>query len=525
MASQTSSPTSGSLQRETFKAFRSVSANLVLKGASFVAGFLFQILYARQLGAGGLSRIALAMSVISLATVLCNLSMDAALVRFAPRFRHTGEFAARLGGYLSFSIRITVPLALAGALVFTVGRAYLSRKISPGADISYELLCLAPLLVLSVWSMQEGGAMRANEDFVQYSITNDFLPRILQGFAYVGVGYFLVSRENAWLAAYALSVAVPLVMKIVIVRRSLGTHQLLPRSEVGPEAKREVLAFSLKTIFYSLLSTSMAQSARLLLGVFGAAEGAGIYMVIESLSIVLLFIRDAMGTVLNPQVARLYAQGQEAMMISLYRRLSRWALLICMPYSLVLMLNSHAVLGLYGTAFANGASALVVLITAQFVVVVMGLNGNLLYMSGGENFMVSLQTASLGTMLLLGCVLIPRYGMVGGAMAMGVATVSMSCLLLWRVKRRFKVTQFDRRTWRTLAVCLSDGAFVWVWTKQVHFIRPGALDLVVKVLLAYAVCAAATALLDRREEDREIMQSIRERLCRRQGGAGQGGES
>ena len=499
------------LRDETWKSFLNLSANLAFKVLGFGIGFVFQILYARTLGLQGLSRIGLAMGIAAIATVLGSLSLDTALTRFAPALRGQPDFHRRLGGHLAFTLRATFPVGLASTLFILLFRDRISAWISPGMDVRMELSAVAPLVFFSVWSMQEGGAMRAAESFVAYSLLNDFLPRLVQGLSYLILWWITAAPTASFLAAYAAGVVLPLLLKWAQVRRELGSWSLLPPGPIGAGERRAIVIFGTKGVVYSLLATSMAQTTRLLLGSLGVTEGVGILMVIESLSLVLAFVRDSMGTVFNPQIARLAGTGSTEVMLGVYRRLSRWALIASLPYTLALVCNRESVLSLYGPSFAGGAPALVVLLWAQFIVVAMGLNGNILYMTGGENLFVVSQAICLGAVVGLGRLLIPRFGLVGGATAMATGVLLMNCILMVGAYLRLRASQFDRNTWRTVLAGVVVAAGVWA-ISGFRLCRPVALDLMLKVSFAYALAAVAFLTIDRRLEDMDVLRAVLARL-------------
>lgn len=495
------------LEKETKSSVRHFSANLSFKVLAFAVGFIFQIIYARTLGPEGLAQIGLAMSVIMMATVFCNLGMDTALVRFGPAAQSKDESRIRISGYLGFTLKIVLVTAVLCLALIVVMRSNLSRLIFPGGTIEREILFMAPMVFFGVWSMQEAGAMRAFEDFFRYSLVNDFFPKIIMGISFVGFFLLFAHPIESYILAFSISVLLPLFIKIYFVRLKLQTKAIIPTITIDRKEQRAVFIFGMKGVAYAVLATSMMSTTRLLLGIFGITSGVGLYMVAESLSMVLVYITASLGTVLNPQISRLYSQKNNDVLICLYKRLSRWAYLLVLPYTAMIICNAKLVLSLFGTAFIGGETALIVLILAQFTVVVMGMNGNVLYMTGSENVFIGSQFLCLLVVIASGILLIPPYGLHGGALAMSIGLVSMNLFLLLMMYKRFGTTQFDHHTWRLIIVgviVLSINYFASFFTAG-----PAILEIIIKTLLSYFTALLAIRTFDWRDEDSEIMRGIK----------------
>ena len=498
---------------ETRLSVKHFSANLFFKLFAFAAGLVFQIVYARSLGPAGFARVGLAMSVISVATVFSNFSMDTALVRFGPTGQNEEESKIRIAGYLGFTLKVVLLTSTLCFVAICFMRDNLSRWIFPGGSIEREILYMAPMVIFAAWSTLEAGAMRAYEDIFRYSLVNDFLPRIIQGLSFLCFLLFLTHPVNTYILAFSTSIMLPLFIKIYFVRTKLETKAIIPKITIDRKEQREAFVFGLKGMAYAVLVTSMMQTTRLLLGIFGITEGIGLYMVAESLSLVLAYIAASLGTVLNPQISRLYSLKSNDTLMVLYKRLSRWAYLLVLPYTAMLICNAKLALSLFGKAFVGGETALIILILAQFAVVVMGLNGNMLYMTGSENAFIVSQLLCVLFVIAFGILLIPLYGLQGGALALSIGLVSMNLFLLFMMYKKFGTTQFDRRSWRLIVV----GAIVFVLTYFASFFTVGntILDLMIKTIFSYFALLFAIRIFDWHDEDSEILRTIKMILKRR----------
>ena len=492
---------------------KGISANLGFKVLAYLAAFFFQIYYARVLGPEVLGNFGLAMSVFALINVLAVMGLDTSLTRSLPQFRTQADFTEKVALYLGYALRFSTMLCLGFLLTAVMLRHDISRIISPGSDIGIYIVLFAPISLLTVWGLLFGAAMRAWERFTAYSFANDFLPRFALGSTFAGA-YEITGRGQF---SYLLGSALAPVLQLSAMLRFLGVDTLRrlvrPPKDLGSQARATFLRFGLKTALYSFLVSGMAQTARLALGYFGENEGVGVYMVVESLAAVLVFVQSSFGTVFTPQIARLYHTGQRDAMLVLFRRLSRWAVVATVPFFMVVLVDSREIIGLYGDEFAGGQSALVVLMSAQFAVVSLGLNGNVLYMTGRENVMVAGQVANLVAAVAASFVLIPRLGLVGAALAIGGSAVVVNMGFMVAVGRLYNVTQFSVDSWRTLMAGVSLALVLRLLVVPLQFGNI-MFNVIGKLMLSYLVFAVLVLLVDRRQEDVEVLTALWSRLRR-----------
>lgn len=494
----------GNIPSETIASVKSIAVNLSFKFLAFLAAFFFQVYYARVLGPKNLGDISLAMSVFAFALVPAVMGLDTGLTRFLPQFRGKQDFVERLALQLGYALRMSTAVSVCVIGIVVLLRHQLSRAVSPAADISFYILFLSPLILLTVWNSLLGGALRAWERFHAYSFASDFIPRFSLGAVFTA-SYLATGRD---LFSYLLGMVVAPLLQLGAITKSLGGRVL--RTALGPivkletQERRSLVVFGLKTLLYSFLVSGMAQTARLMLGYFGKNAGVGIYAVVESLSAILIFFQASFGTVFTPQIARLHHAGQRGALVAVYGRLSRWALLAGLPFTILVLLDSREVMAMYGAQYSEGRVALLILVAAQAAVVFLGLNANMLYMTGRENLIVVGQVLCLGISVAAAAVLIPRYGLLGAALAVGGASVLMNLAFMILVRKLFGVMQFSVDTLRTLLAGVVLGLLLHGLVVPLEF-GHAVLGVLVKLGISYTLFLAVVLVIDRRPEDVEVL--------------------
>jgi O-antigen/teichoic acid export membrane protein len=182
------------------------------------------------------------------------------------------------------------------------------------------------------------------------------------------------------------------------------------------------------------------QSDIVLLGLFVEVEQVGIYRVAASASLLVAFGLEAVGAVVAPQIARLYARGELRQLQRLATACSRVSLAVALPAALVFVLYGEWLLGVVvGVEYAGGAAALAILAGGQLVNAGMGLVGLLLNMTGHETVVTrTLALAALGH-IVANLLLIPVWGMNGAAVATAGTFILWNLLLARAVSKRLGI--------------------------------------------------------------------------------------
>ena len=92
-------------------------------------------------------------------------------------------------------------------------------------------------------------------------------------------------------------------------------------------------------------------------------------------------------------------------------------------------------LGLFGTEFDAGRTALVVVVISQLLFAAMGFSETVLVMTGRESLLVRGVVVGAVLSIALNVLLIPPYGLNGAAVAALVGTTSMNICLVHYARR------------------------------------------------------------------------------------------
>ena len=106
---------------------------------------------------------------------------------------------------------------------------------------------------------------------------------------------------------------------------------------------------------------------------------------------------------------------------------------------------SGPIVGFFGSDFSDAVPALVILAIAQLINTAFGPVETVITMSGRPALNLLNSILSVGLSLLLGLILIPRFGIVGAALSGGIALTSVNLLRAIQVFLVLRISCYSRK--------------------------------------------------------------------------------
>jgi O-antigen/teichoic acid export membrane protein len=243
--------------------------------------------------------------------------------------------------------------------------------------------------------------------------------------------------------AYAVSCILTLMIGVLLWRRA--TPQLAGRDRVFNT--RLLITTSLPLFGVALMNLVMGTTDTIFLGIWTDSTSVGVYNVCLRLAALNTYALAAVNTIIAPMFAAIYAQGDYLTLDHLARHSSMLIVLLALPLSALYILFPAPILGLFGSEFSMGASALAILTVGQFINVASGSVGYLLIMTGHEMLVRNNTAFSLALNIVLQILLIPKLGLLGAAISTATSLAVMNGIAVVLAYRKLSIVTlpFPRR--------------------------------------------------------------------------------
>lgn len=417
----------------------SASATAVMQGVSNLMAFFVAILLARFLGARGYGLYTLAFSWAGFLMIPAILGLDRFLVRGVAVYEVHDQWSL-MKGLLQRTNQLVL---LTSTTIAGLGALVAVTWMSPALRGPF---CVAMLLIpLTCLTMLRQGAMQAIGRIVsgqlpEYLIRPTLILAGVVALEFVGGGALTPTTA---LAANVTGVAVACAVGATLLVRALPARLRQVRAKF---ATREWLGASLPMMLISGVWLANGYATTIVVGTLDGPRSAGVYSVVQRGAEVIVVLLFATNMPLAPAVARLYARGDHEGLEHTTEQMARAALVVSIPLALALMVFPSIYLGLFGSSFQVGATAMIIVAFSQLVNATAGPSGNVLIMTGNERIAAYGVAVGLFVNIGLAFVLVPSLGVTGGGIAYASSLILWNAILVVAARRRVgvNVTAFRR---------------------------------------------------------------------------------
>lgn len=180
----------------------------------------------------------------------------------------------------------------------------------------------------------------------------------------------------------------------------------------------------------------------ILLSKYSSFERVAFYSVAIKLTTVLSLVLASVNTVYAPTFAEWYSLGDFKSLKAGIRRSTRLIFLLTFPAILIVFFFSNFILGLFGSDYTQAQSALWVLLIGQAVNALCGSVGVYMNMTGKQVVFQRILITAFIINVTLNLVLIPKYDILGAAVATTIATVFWNILTTIYIYRKDRISTF-----------------------------------------------------------------------------------
>lgn len=416
------------LDGHTKEVVSGAASAFVLRISGATLAFALSVLLGRMLGASGVGLYFLALSVVTIATVLGRVGLDNTLLRFTAASASSGDWVAVKGLYQK-SIRFTLVASGLLAIPVAIFAPWIGTTLFSDPNLSVPLRLMAlgivPTALFTIVAQMLLGLKRTRDGIAVLSV---WAP----AFCLVGA-VALVPIWGVAGAALAYALAAALAALIGWWRWHKATPQAIGLQ--GYFSTEKLLKSSVPLFWVSLSQLVITLSATVILGIWSTSADVGIYGAASRLVLLLNFLVLAVTSIASPKFSALHQQGNMSAIGALAKNSTLLLILAASPAFALFFLVPDKVMGIFGHEFASGATVIMILAAGQLVNIITGPAGSVLMMCGHERLVRNTVVASAFFCIAVSLWLIPQMGVVGAAIAYSI-TVAIENLIMvtlaWR---------------------------------------------------------------------------------------------
>jgi len=390
-------------------------------------GYLTQIVMARLLTQSGYGDVILTIAVINVTVLLATLGLNDGLMREFPNHEDDPKKAR---GVVRAGLIISVISGSVVAIAVFVSAPIFAREVFNDPSLAELIRVGAVGVPFIVLGKNAVALARGSRDAKPRAIVDQLIRPVLR-FGFIAG---LVIAGFGALGAITGQIAAMSVAGLLVTAFAL---RLLP-SPFGESTSmyRPILAFSLPLIAVQGMNFLNSSLDIYMIGYFLDSAQVGVYNIALQLSNLTTVALITVAFLLPPIITRLDKKGKQKELLATYQGLTKWMMMLAVPIFVVLFFAPRIVINLlFGAKYTDGALVLQIVIVGKLVAILSGLNFKSLIALGDNRFVSYMMFAQLVLNFVANYLLIPVYGIVGGAVALTLSAVAgdlLGALVLFR---------------------------------------------------------------------------------------------
>lgn len=395
--------------------------SLIIQAIYTVVTPLSMILLARFLGPDDFGDFAFSISFVIIASVFSSLGLPTVITRFGAIYFINNNWN-KLKGILAFSNKRVFICSIVITLIILL---LLVMDVIEVASKNYIFIAL-PIIVFLALSTIRTGLLTAIEK-VNLSQLPEMIIRPILFFIVILILYYAgVLDGYTAIISYTIINGIIFLIGAYLVKKYTQKHI----ENIEPDSKESKIWVKSAMPLFLLGSIQIlgAQADIFLLGFLAESEEVGIFKSMYQISLLVIFSLIAVNAIVSPYIVRSFEEKNTKKLKQLLFVFCginfTFALVIACPF---LFFGEYFIELLYGEEFVVGVTCLQILIFGRIINSIFGISNQFLKMMGEER--KATKGIFIGAVIgiILNFMLIPKYGIVGAAIA------SATALIIWNV--------------------------------------------------------------------------------------------
>jgi O-antigen/teichoic acid export membrane protein len=413
--------------------FRGGSIALVFKVVAIFMGYVFFLIISRQYGAEKQGVFSLCWTLMMFGAVVGRLGLDTAIVRLlAADISNTHGQHARI--LYRRALLIVILASGLVSLIFFIISPYLSSLFFD-SKAHTQLIRIIGFAVIPMSVMSYNAeAMRGHKKIGLYSIfQNGSIYIIILGLL------LIVSFRNNELSFLIQSIIIALIiMAFLSFILYFNSERKLPNITDNKQSAsvKAILIISLPMLFTNSLFLIMNWTDIFMLGIYRPESDVGIYNIAVKIAALNSIVLAAVNSIAAPKFAEIHARSDKKALRKLAKQTTLLNTVLSLPIFILILIIPGFLMKLFGADFEFGVQALLILACGQIFNAVSGSKMYILNMTGYEKTGRNIILTGAIANVILNAILIPRYGINGGAIA------TFSSTLFWNILGVFYIYKY-----------------------------------------------------------------------------------
>lgn len=472
-----------------------------------VFSFLFIIFVTQTVKPGVYGTFTLALAVIAIIRDVFNFNLHQSVDYFLPKALR-GDTPVSALEFIEFVIQVVVLGSLLGIVVVVLAKEQVAIFFDTPELAPYLLILALVILFQSIVDIQErifstfermDYRVIVSETGIPFLKFLFVVPLLYLGYEFAGLAY-----------GYLIAIVTAGIVGMYLIWSRMNQLKLSVRRLIRPSSPMtsELFNYAFPLYLTGIVYAASGQISYFVLGFnLGPAE-VGVYRVAYQLTANLMLANLAIAPVFKPIIS---ATNDNKTIHSRYQLAARWVLLMTVPIAVTLAVAPEVYIQLlFSSQYVGAAAAVVPLSIGYMLNAVTGPESMLLEGMGHSRVILVNSLVGVGINMLLLFVLVPRFGVLGAGLALGISLALVPAYAATEIYVLESIHPFSRDTIKFLfAGALSGGIGLWL-VRSIDSQYLLAVSVPVLILSVYVVVIRVLSGFS--SDERRIAERLDEEL-------------
>jgi O-antigen/teichoic acid export membrane protein len=396
-------------------------------------GFLVTLITSRYFGAGALGVVSICLAILVIAANCGKLGLDVALMRFIAELSLKRAYGAIKGTYLT-ALKMILPVTMILSVVLYFTADWMAdtvlHKPYLGPILKINAWLTLPLVLLLIHSECVRGLKKVRSyTFFQTAAVSTI------AMVFLVIAYFS-GKVHMYIPAYVQFISIALAGLLSFFNWSRYSQFRLHKAESVYTAPA-MMKISAPMFTTTIMQLIMSWAGTLILASYSTESDVGVFNALVRISVFTNITFLAINSISMPRFAEAFASNDNHSLKKHAKEAAKLILLTSLPLFVALFLFPKFILSIFGREFPGNELSLYILLAGQLIVILSGLPGQILNMTGKQAILRNIAVVSAIVNVVSCFLLIPPYGILGVSIAQGIGILVWNLGCVSAVKQHF----------------------------------------------------------------------------------------
>lgn len=391
--------------------------------------YIYNIVLARLLGPELVGLYFLGLTVIGFAAVFGKFGLDTGILRYVSIYKVNDINKAK--AILFEGIKFGIYLSFITSIAILFSSKMIALKLFKNASIINIIQYLAfsiPLFTILTLTLSYFQAFR----MLKYNVLIQSIIQPLSNVLLFVILFYFGLRINAAVFSYLAALLIALYLSFCFLHKRFKIFAI---DKIPLLNKKDFLRYSFSMFAIFIFNYLYRWIDTLMLGYFRTAYDVGIYNIALRTSVLCSIFFVPLTLVFSPIVSELYEKNRIDELVHIFKVITRWLFSLTVPLFLIFFFYADKILSIFGREFIIGSNAFIILSFSLLISAATDAIGAcILVMLGRTKIMfINMVTITLIS-VILNYTLIPKFGILGAAIANSLSTILMGVLIILEIR-------------------------------------------------------------------------------------------